>query len=57
MNSYILDGNILLVKKTGYVLFEKSNLKAKEFPAEVTDSIKGDDSVYLILKNGYKKIK
>ena len=47
----------LLVKKTGYVLFGKSNLKSKEFPAEVTDSIKGDDSVYLILKNGYKKIK
>ena len=57
LNSYILDGNILLVKKTGYVLIGKSNLKAKEFPAEVTDSIKGDDSVYLILKNGYKKIK
>ena len=57
MNSYILDGNILLVKKTGYVLFGKSNLKSKEFPAEVMDSIKGDDSVYLILKNGYKKIK
>ena len=57
LNSYILDGNILLVKKTGYVLIGKSNLKMKEFSAEITDSIKGEDSVYLILKNGYKKIK
>lgn len=57
INMYNLSGDILLVKKTGYVLIEKSSFSMKEFSAEILDSIKSEDSVYLILKDRYKKIK
>lgn len=54
---YNLTGEILLVKKTGYVLVDKSSFSMKEFSEDIIDSIKSEDSVYLILKNRYKKIK
>lgn len=57
INMYNLSGDILLVKKTGYVLIEKSSFTMKGFSAEILDSIKSEDSVYLILKDRYKKIK
>ncbi|MFT4451276.1 hypothetical protein [Parvimonas sp. G1425] len=54
---YNLTGEILLVKKTGYVLVDKSSFSMKEFSEDIIDSIKSEDSVYLILKDRYKKIK
>lgn len=57
MKSYILSKDILLVKKNGYVLIDKSTFKTREFSAEILDSIQSEDSVYLILKDRYKKIK
>ena len=57
INMYNLSGDILLVKKTGYVLVEKSSFTMKEFSEDIIDSIKSEDSVYLILKDRYKKIK
>lgn len=54
---YNLSGEILLVKKTGYVLVDKSSFSMKEFSEDIIDSIKSEDSVYLILKDRYKKIK
>ena len=54
---YILSKEILLVKNNGYVLIDKSSLKKKEFSAEIIDSIQSEDSVYLIQKDKYKKIK
>lgn len=54
---YNLTGEILLVKKTGYVLVDKSSFSMKEFSEDIIDSIKSEDSVYLILKDIYKKIK
>ena len=57
VKSYILGKDILLVKKNGYVLVDKSSLKKKEFSAEIIDSIQSEDSVYLIQKDKYKKIK
>lgn len=57
MKSYILSKDILLVKKNGYVLIDKSTFKTREFSAEILDSIQSEDSVYLIQKDRYKKIK
>ncbi|WP_338817547.1 hypothetical protein WFJ11_01755 [Parvimonas micra] len=57
VKSYILSKEILLVKNNGYVLVDKSSLKKKEFSAEIIDSIQSEDSVYLIQKDKYKKIK
>ena len=57
MKSYILSKDILLVKKNGYVLIDKSTFKTREFSAEILDSIQSEDSVYLIQKDIYKKIK
>ena len=57
MKSYILSKDILLVKKNGYVLIDKSTFKTKEFSGEIVDSIQSEDSVYLIQKDKYKKIK
>lgn len=57
VKSYILSKEILLVKNNGYVLIDKSSLKKKEFSAEIIDSIQSEDSVYLIQKDKYKKIK
>ena len=57
MKSYILSKDILLVKKNGYVLIDKSTFKTKEFSGEIADSIQSEDSVYLIQKDKYKKIK
>ena len=57
VKSYILSKDILLVKKNGYVWIEKSTFKTREFSAEILDSIQGEDSVYLIQKDRYKKIK
>ena len=57
VKSYILSKDILLVKKNGYVLIDKSTFKTREFSAEILDSIQSEDSVYLIQKDRYKKIK
>ena len=57
MKSYILSKDILLVKKNGYVLIDKSTFKTREFSTEILDSIQSEDSVYLIQKDRYKKIK
>lgn len=57
VKSYILSKDILLVKKNGYVLIDKSTFKTKEFSGEIVDSIQSEDSVYLIQKDKYKKIK
>lgn len=57
MKSYILSKDILLVKKNGYVLINKSTFKTREFSTEILDSIQSEDSVYLIQKDRYKKIK
>lgn len=57
VKSYILSKDILLVKKKGYVLIDKSTFKTKEFSGEIVDSIQSEDSVYLIQKDKYKKIK
>lgn len=57
VKSYILSKDILLVKKNGYVLIDKATFKTREFSAEILDSIQGEDSVYLIQKDRYKKIK
>lgn len=57
VKSYILSKEILLVKNNGYVLVDKSSLKKKEFSADIIDSIQSEDSVYLIQKDKYKKIK
>ena len=57
VKSYILSKDILLVKKNGYVLIDKATFKTREFSAEILDSIQSEDSVYLIQKDRYKKIK
>ena len=57
VKSYILSKDILLVKKNGYVLIDKYTFKTKEFSGEIVDSIQSEDSVYLIQKDKYKKIK
>lgn len=57
VKSYILSKDILLVKKNGYVLIDKATFKTREFSAEIIDSIQSEDSVYLIQKDRYKKIK
>lgn len=57
VKSYILSKDILLVKKNGYVLIDKATFKTKEFSGEIVDSIQSEDSVYLIQKDKYKKIK
>ena len=57
VKSYILSKDILLVKKNGYVSIDKSTFKTREFSAEILDSIQSEDSVYLIQKDRYKKIK
>lgn len=57
MKSYILSKDILLVKKNGYVLIDKSTFKTREFSAKILDSVQSEDSVYLIQKDRYKKIK
>ena len=57
VKSYILSKDILLVKKNGYVLIDKSTFKTREFSAEILDSIQSEDSVSFIPKDRYKKIK